>query len=284
MTYVEEWRSLSARIRAFTRAANLYARFQQSNNADTYGGAKFLGDQSQKILATIATFTASHKAVLPSEAVKSLEGFLEGHQGKVIAGHESSREIRAGAIFLAGIESEISFLLADRQEILRARSERAFLHLQRSLIVDESLKDRWLAAFKSGEVACERLGSVHLLAHGIYAFKIDAKGARTDLIFDEPPEPFLERRGLQGMVLTEWKVVEDKNALARFEEARTQAELYAGGALAGSELKAYRYLVAVSLKSLPRAAIPADSAAGAVTYRHVNIAIDPDVPSKQARR
>jgi len=65
MTYLEEWRSLSARIRAFTEAANLYARFQQSNSADTYGGAKFLGDQSQKILTAIAAFATSHKATLP---------------------------------------------------------------------------------------------------------------------------------------------------------------------------------------------------------------------------
>jgi len=185
---------------------------------------------------------------------------------------------------LAGIESEVSFLLADRQELLRARSERAFLHLQRSLIVDEGLRSRWLTAYKSGEVACEGLGSVHLLAHGIYAFKIDAKGARTDLIFSEPPEPFLERRGLEGMVLTEWKVADDKNAPARFKEARTQTELYKEGALAGSELKAYRYLVAVSLKALSQAAVPADSTVGDVTYRHINIVIDPDVPSKQAKQ
>jgi hypothetical protein len=158
------------------------------------------------------------------------------------------------------------------------------LHLQRSLIVDEGLRSRWLAAYKAGEVACEGLGSVHLLAHGIYAFKIDAKGARTDLIFNEPPEPFLERRGLEGMVLTEWKVADDKNAPARFKEARTQTELYKEGALAGSELKAYRYLVAVSLKALPQAAVPADSVVGDVTYRHINIVIDPDVPSKQAKK
>lgn len=47
MTYFESWRSLSARIRAFTEAANLYARFQQSNNADSYGGAKYLGTLMQ---------------------------------------------------------------------------------------------------------------------------------------------------------------------------------------------------------------------------------------------
>jgi hypothetical protein len=111
MAYIESWRQLSARIRAFTEAANLYARFQQSNNADTYGGAKYLGDQSQKILAAIAAFAESNKDTLPPEAGNTFHDFLNGHEGKVISGQESSREIRAGAIFLAGLESEISFLL-----------------------------------------------------------------------------------------------------------------------------------------------------------------------------
>lgn len=286
MTYVEQWRPLSARIRAFVDAAHLYANFQQSSTSDSYGGAKYLGDQSQRILASVVDFAAANKGTLPPEALQALEQFIAGHPGNVIRGQESSREIRAGAIFLAGLESEIAFLLSDRQEILRARSERAFLHLQRSLAVDMDLRARWLAAYNAtaGEVRCEGLGSVHFLGHGIYAFKVDARGARTDLVFNEPADPLIDPRGLEGLVLTEWKVVDEKNAPAQFVEARKQADLYAQGPLLTSELRGYRYLVAVSLKDLPQALIPDDLTIGSTIYRHINISIEPDAPSKRAKK
>jgi hypothetical protein len=83
---------------------------------------------------------------------------------------------------------------------------------------------------------------VHLLSQGIFAFKVDASGARTDLVFREPPEDSLLTRGVEGLVLTEWKVATAQNAADRFAEARAQADLYKQGALAGVELTGYRYL------------------------------------------
>lgn len=60
-----------------------------------------------------------------------------------------------------------------------------------------------------------------------------------------------------------------------------QAERYAQGALAGIELMGYRYLVLVSKK---RVAVPGDRQAGSGSYRHVNIAVDPDTPSRESAR
>jgi hypothetical protein len=202
----------------------------------------------------------------------------------VIRGQESSREIRAGAIFIGGLESEVSFLLTDRQEVLRARSERGFLHLQRLLAVDRDIRAKWIAGYKRGETACEGLGAVHLLLHGIYAFKVDAKGARTDLVFNEPVDPLSDPKAVEGLVLTEWKLADAKNAIARFTEARKQTEIYGRDPLAANELRAYRYLVAVSLKDLPAEVIPDDLMVQSVTYRHINIAIEPEAPSKRARK
>jgi hypothetical protein len=284
MTHVEQWRALSARIRALTGAAHLYAQFQQSSTADTYGAGKHLGEQSQEILALLTEFAKSNRSTLPPGALAAVERFLTGHPGKVIGNHESAREVRAGTVFLAALESEISFLLTDRQEFVRARSERAFLHLQRSLAVDSDLRAKWLAAHNSGEVRCEALGSLHLLAHGIYAFKIDARGARTDLVFNEPADPLVDQRALEGLVLTEWKLADENNALSRFKEARIQTDLYKQGPLAVSELRDYRYLIAVSLKNLSKSAVPVDMIEGGVTYRHINIAVEPDLPSKLARK
>jgi hypothetical protein len=75
-------------------------------------------------------------------------------------------------------------------------------------------------------------------------------------------------------VLTEWNVSKDpKTAQERFDEARTQARLYAQGPLVGNELTAYRYLVVVSLRNLKE--VPHDRNEGGVIYRHINIAIEP---------
>jgi hypothetical protein len=86
-------------------------------------------------------------------------------------------------VTLAALEAEVTFILTGRQVQLRTRSERSFLLLQRMLAVDDAVAAKWKDALDKGELACERLGSLHLLSQGIYAFKINAEGARTDLVF-----------------------------------------------------------------------------------------------------
>jgi hypothetical protein len=93
-------------------------------------------------------------------------------------------------------------------------------------------------------------------------------------------------RGIEGMVLTEWKTAEDaKSAVAAFGEARAQADLYSQGALAGIELTTHRYLIVLTPKELPPGSIPADDrTASGIIYRHVNIVVEPTVPSIVARK
>jgi len=167
---------------------------------------------------------------------------------------------------LAAFESEMSFLLSDVQQHIRSRSERAFSHLQRLIIVDKNTPDLRIEAFNEGEVSCEKLGAVHLLLHGIWAFKVNATGGRTDLVFQEPVGDLAdEQRYADGLVLTEWKKANGAaEANKRFEEARSQASQYAQGVLLGNELSAYRYAVVV----------------GGVIYRHINIAVEPRIPSR----
>src|SRR5258707_13086277 len=68
-------------------------------------------------------------------------------------------------------KGNLSFILSDTQEVLRSRADRAFEHLQRMIVADSDYKAKWQAAFDRGEEACEQLGAVHLLLHGIWAFK-----------------------------------------------------------------------------------------------------------------
>jgi hypothetical protein len=287
MSYQDEWRAIAARVRGLASAGELYATFQTSTSSDSYGMGKTLGSHCQSILKSLEEFRAAHERTLPAPALQCLTEFTQGQRAQVIKDKGATREARAGLIFLIALESELTFLLSSRNEFLRVRSERAFLHLQRLLIVDEDHREKWKKAFnakRAGEIKCEQLGAVHLLWHGLWAFKVDSKGARTDLVFGDELDGSVEPRAVDGLVLTEWKVADETNAAERFKEAREQAELYKKGPLVTAELAIYRYLVIVTLKDLKRSAVPNDLQVGDVTYRHINIAVETDVPSVQARK
>lgn len=287
MSYIEHWAALSAQIKSLQTAGELYARFQGYQTEDSYGAGKYLREQCGAVVQSIDSFRKAFADSLPKEAAGRIDYFLKTTLAAAAKDASANQRGARGALVgLAAFESEITFILAGRQEQIRARSERALLHLQRTLAVDEEIAVKWKRALAKNEIACERLGSIHLLSHGIFAFKVDALGARTDLVFNEPPGESLLRQGIEGLVLTEWKIAQDgPSASKAFREARTQADLYKQGPLAGTELTHYRYLIAVSLTSLPTGSMPADETTSAgVTYRHNNIAVQPDVPSKAARK
>jgi hypothetical protein len=157
--------------------------------------------------------------------------------------------------------------------------DRAFLHLQRSIVADPSVRERWKHAFdEEGEVACERLGAAHLLLFGIYSFKANAEGERTDIILGERLSLSEVEKASEALVLTEWKMVSRDNLEKTAEHAFQQARRYSAGSLAGFELASRRYLVMVSERSLP---MPPPRIEDVVTYEYRNIAVDPRVPSRQ---
>ena len=150
------------------------------------------------------TRIALPKDSLPPAASDTHGGLIRDTSGTADSVDE---RVWAALVLLGGFESEVSFILADQQEVIRARSERAFAHLQRSIVADPDFREKWLKAFKDGEVACEKLGGAHLLLHGIFAFKITAEGERTDLVFQDIAGLADEKRYADGIVLTEWKIV-----------------------------------------------------------------------------
>jgi hypothetical protein len=286
MTYQDQWKALSGRIRGLMQAAHLHARFLSVRSSDTYGSTLRILEQIEQIRSSLQTFRSSFQHTLSPAALVSIENFVNKSNNLVIKsqGGQSARQERvwAALVLLGAFETEMSFILSDIQQSIRARSELAFSHLQRLIVVDQEFRTKWHNAFEAGEVACEKLAATHLLLHGIFAFKVDAAGARTDLVFQEPAGNFVdERRYVDGFVLTEWKKASsDRDAAKQFEQARSQARHYAQGALAGSELTAYRYAVVVSRRQVTP---PADLAEGEVVYRHVNVAIEPGPPSRARR-
>jgi hypothetical protein len=234
------------------------------------------------VLLTLVDFSQNYP--LPVAAKDCIDKFIDQHGGAIRdqsgTGEAIDERVWRTLVALGAFVAELSFLLADQQQEIRAKSELAFSHLQRLIIADPDVRQKWINAFTAGETSCEQLGAVHLLGHGIYAFKADGRGGRTDLVFRDAPLSEAPSYAA-GLVLTEWKVCRvPTQASQRFAEARAQAELYGVGVLGGIELASYRYAVVVSEKSVD---VPDDIVVDGVTYRHLNIVVDPDSPSSAAR-
>ena len=283
MTYYDQWNALSSRIRGLMKAAELHTRFLAIQSSDSYRVGVRLRDQSEDILSAIQIFQERFQHALPPGSLVSIDSFRDRVSDLIndTSGGPGAQQERvwAALVLLGAFETEMSFILSDIQQSIRARSERAFSHLQRSIVADVDFRGKWQNAFEQGEVQCEKLGAVHLLLHGIWAFKVDAEGGRTDLVFQEPAWRLTEeQRYVEGIVLTEWKKANSQeDAVNRFEDARNQAHRYAEGVLAGNELTAYRYAVVVTRKQVP---LPDDLTVGGVVYRHINLAVEPLTPSR----
>jgi hypothetical protein len=274
MNYREEWLAITARISSLAAAAS-----KNLNSASW----RYFRDQCLGILTIIEEFKNTFGLVLPPASIAAIDRILVHRVGlserDQILEMMIQRTLQALAE-LQAFESELTYLLTDRQQKIRSITERAFQHLRRLIVADSEMQRKWNSAFEQKEVACERLGGAHLLWHGIFAFKAQGPSAQTDLILGEPVSEGVAGYA-EGLVLTEWKVaVNEKEAITKLSQARSQAEQYAGGLLAGIELRSHRYLVIVTDKGIE---LPPDITMGTITYRHVNIPVRPAVASIAAR-
>ncbi len=252
---------------------------------------KVLLKHAGSIFRDLKSFRSNYQSVLPPEAYQCINDFLSSQDVKDIdfnpGGRGQSRgNVQFALTSLAAFRSEFSFLIADTQAIARRITERAFVHLQRSIMVHSTLRRNWIDAFDerpTTEILCEQLGAVHLLSFGIWAFKVSAPGGRTDLVLNEPLETSFSIDSVaDALVLTEWKIVRNIASLhEKIREARRQAELYSQGVLGGIELLNYRYLVMVSRENID---MPHDVLLNTITYKAINIAVDPRTPGITARR
>ncbi len=288
MNWYQEWKALSARIHGLLDAGSFfYSALQQSSSDDLSVRRKILLKNAKTIFDSLNNYLKEYQSTFPKEASESLTRFLEQPDIKnfnfapdqgLVRGH-----VQFALTSLAAFQSEFSYLIADTQAVALRITERAFAHLQRSVIADDEIRTKWSSAFSEGELKCEKLGALHLLSHGVWAFKAHAEKGRTDLILNEPlSDTSMIEKTSTALVLTEWKVVRQSNELdAKIQEAYEQTRLYASGVLSGIELANYRYLVMVSQKAVE---MPGDLIESTVVYRHINVPVDPDTPSKEARR
>ncbi len=288
MSWLSDWQALHSRIQGLLDAGTFFFRSVQTSSADDRSvKKKVLLKNAKKIFDALNGFKVGYESILPTAAYDSLNRFLTDDEIKTLNFNPSESQARGNVQLaltsLAAFCSEFSYLIADTQVIARRITERAFIHLQRSIVVDSEIRSKWITSFESGEPACEKLGAVHLLSHGVWAFKANAVGGQTDLILNEslPPLSIIESAA-DVLVLTEWKKVKKESELdAKILEAKKQTDIYSLGVLGGIELTNYRYLIMISEKMMK---MPDDRIDGIVTYRHINIAVDPEDPSKEARK
>jgi hypothetical protein len=288
MSWYQEWQALSARIKGLLDAGTFfYGALQHSSSDDMGVRKKVLLAHAENIFTNLNGYLEKFRSTLPEKALESIESFLTKPDIKNFNFNPDSNMVRSHVQFaltsLSAFQSEFSYIISDTQAVALKNTERAFLHLNRSIVVDDEIKRKWLNAFKMGETNCEKIGALHLLSHGIWAFKAYAERARTDLILNEPLSDIsmIEKTSI-ALVLTEWKIVKKQKEIhAKIKEAHEQTKIYKSGVLGGIELTDYRYLVMVSEKSMK---MPPDIIDGKIIYRLVNIAVNPDTPSIEAKK
>jgi len=274
MSWRREWNGIARRIEGLESLMEPYFRGVEADGMDRYGiGTSALVKSGKEMLDAIRRFRERHDAQLPLAAHDCLAAFAPDFDGASGIG---------GVMFvltaLASFRGQFEYAIADTTSEAQVLTERAFTHLNRSIVADGAVRTKWRDALAKGETECEKLGAVHLLLHGIWAFKTSAEGERTDLVLAEPLIVDANvRRASTGLVLTEWKVVRSEKELSsQLQQALEQARRYAAGILAGFEVADVRYLVLVSENHLA----VEDIDESGVHYRVINVVANPKPPSK----
>ena len=224
--WISEWRAISARIEGLVGAGTFFLRTQDS---DTYSVSVDLIENARRTVLQLFSFRDAYLEVLPSKAQKHLKDFLDSYENRfrVLQSELVSQRpygfsgVTAAITPLESVRVEFDHLLSDIDELVRSLAVRAFLHLQRSIVADAAIRERWIEAHVAGETTCEKLGACHLLLHGIWAFKAVGAGEQTDLVMNEPLILNDDiRRASHGLVLTEWKIVKPWSSLRRSARLR----------------------------------------------------------------
>jgi hypothetical protein len=195
--WLERWRALAARIDGLLHAGKFLVDALKVHSSDVHQTyRKSLLPEFKEISDEISELRKTYEADLPVKAVDALKRY-ESYDwyGKVKnpGGSDTGHAIQVLAP-LAAFRSEFEYLINDMEIEARNITELAFEHLRRQIVVDDAIQRKWRNAFSKHEPECEKLGAVHLLGHGIWAFKAESKGA-TDLVFGDPINAICQLRG-----------------------------------------------------------------------------------------
>lgn len=299
-----EWKELSRRLDRWCATAEAVVPrlewMERANIQETVqkGAARALGDEALAIFRRIDEKLAPEVPDDLREKLDEVKHRLKPLMDAVmrdVGDQDELHVVSSRWAFLMALRAPLDEALPTTEEPRRRRVERAFLHLNRTLTLDEDAQRRWQKAFtqnkprETTEPRCEKLGALHLLSHGIYSFKAEAISGRTDLVLTDPILDDEELRltpdvlSVEALVLTEWKLVRDDDDPAiKALQGWSQAEQYARMELADIALRRHRYVVLVSMRGLLQPI--GDESHSGVTTHYVNVVIGPLSPSAQAQR
>jgi hypothetical protein len=286
MHWLDHWKVLAIRIDCLLRTGE-YALSAFAVCPDNVGGTYFdevvgasLKPEVESIMSELRALLEVGGREIPADAIGAAKAYLDG--GWSLA-NTAAKQAPLKLMPLAVFRGRFDYFVRDAEVEARSLVELAFEHLRRRIAVDEPYAKQWRVAFHRNEPKCERLGAVHLLSHGIWAFKVQGNGAATDLVCGEliAGEIGLIQRTARTLALTEWKLIRTEAELdSKAAEAKAQAELYTAGVLQTVVLKRTRYLILVAKDDL---APPPDVSVGGITYRHIVVPVEPGTPSQTAR-
>jgi len=284
-----EWNAISSRIAGILGAsAFLFQNSREDKRHHENSTQVLLDNCNETAKATLSL--RRYREALPIKANDAITRFetiwnaVCNREGERIhQPYVDFQWLEERVVLLASIRSELDHLLVDQNAVIRSHVKRAFQHLDRSLVADSEIRQKWVKAFKEGETACEKLGAAHLLLHGIWAFKANSAGERTDLVLGNQLNVDEEVIGAaRGLVLTEWKLVKlEDNPEAVKNEAKLQASRYSGGGLAGFELDSERYIVLVGEGEFKK---PTDEEVESVSYKVISLVLNRKTPSVAAKQ
>jgi hypothetical protein len=175
MIWLEQWRALAGRIEGLIRAGEFLSSAMRTHSADEFSVVrKSLKPELKSVTVELKVFSEGYGHELPPKGLEAIQRYIAGNWYEAMGKSGSS-----GASFelqvlapLAAFRSECpEYLVRDTEIEGRNLTELAFEHLRRQIVVD-GVRQKWQKAFGRHETACERLGAVHLLSHGIWAFKV----------------------------------------------------------------------------------------------------------------
>lgn len=270
MTWISRWKNISAKITQLQEVSRAYFDSINSFGVDHYGiGGSVIIPAARDLFSEVVELKKTYP-MMPSEVIARIakleKNFSSHHKFTGIPG------VGGAMVHLGIFNSEMNFYLKDNETVIKDKVKLAFLHLQRTLMVDVESKMKWQNAFEEGEGALEKLGATHLLAHGLWAFKSTAENEKQDLVLNTPIRADEVQAVGASLVLTEWKKITLENLEEKCQSALALAKKYGEDHLIGSELKREKYLILVSEKHFD---MPANVIENDVRYVYMNLSIGP---------
>ena len=270
MTWISRWKNISTQITQIQEVSRSYFDSINSFGVDHYGiGGSSLIPAARDIFAEVVDMKRSFP-MIPSEVntiiAKLEKNFSSHHKFTGIPG------VGGAMVHLGIFNSEMNYYLKNNEIIVKDKVKLAFLHLQRTLIVDADVRKKWMMAFKEGEASLEKLGANHLLSHGLWAFNSCEATLKKDLILGTAIRADEVQAVGACLVLTEWKKINAENVSEKSKQALSDARRHSEEPIAGSELKYEKYLIMVSENLL---GAPASIIEDGIRYVFVNLAINP---------